>query len=148
MRFNAPILAAALALAASPAAAQEEAAATCLRDTAWGPQIAPWDQKMAFELIREEENRAVVGIRFSPLQGAYAKLFGFFLFEGDCVTQALIVGAFASANDFRNVEELPAGTAVRYHQDYITSATQATLDVTLSPPDYGATRALALGMLH
>jgi len=143
MRCHVPILAIALG-----AAAPGWAAELCLRDTAWGPQLAPYDQKMSFELISRTDERSLVGIRFSPLSGTYAKLFGFFRFEGDCVTRALIVGAFASANDFRNVEDLPKGAPVRYHEDFVTGAGQNTLDVTTRPPAYGTVRALAIGMLE
>ena len=139
-----PILGALLGLAvAAPAHA-----AACLRNTEWEPQVAPWDQKMSLEPLWRRGNRSLVAIRFEPLKGAYAKRFGFFLYNGRCVIKAMTVGAFAAANGGREVNRLPKGATVLYHQDYYAGRRHVTMLVSQEPPDFSTVRAQALDLLR
>jgi len=142
MRSHGPILAALLA-AAVPAHA-----GTCLRDTSWGPQVAPWDQKMSLEPVWRLGGRALVAIRFNPLRGDYAKVYGFFLYDGTCVTKAITVGAFAAANGGRAVDDLPPGAPLLYHEDYFAADRHRTLEVSQDPPDFETVKAQAVDLLR
>ena len=123
------------------------AQSVCLRDTPWGQSVAPHSQRMEFELIERDGDVAIVGIRFSPLEGEFAKLYGFFLHNGDCVVRAVVVGAFASANGARPVESIDGGP-VLYNTDFFADQDQLRIALSEDPPSYESARERALRLLR
>ena len=148
LRASATILGLAVPLAATDLLAQEAAGPACLRDTSWGEVIAPYNQYMEFDVISQFDGKSIVAVEFYPLEGFYAKRFGFFLHNGACVEEAYIVGAFASVNQFTPVEDLPADAEIRFNQDLYTMTSHASLDVSTEAPSYEEARDLALELLN
>lgn len=120
----------------------------CLRDTPWGENVAPHRQKMAFELIEKRGDVSIVGIQFSPLSGKFAKVYGFFRHDGNCIVAGYVVGAFASANGFKTVNFLTRNEDIRYNQDFYTLSSQRRLTVTERAPLYETIKPRALRMLR
>ena len=124
-----------------------QAQSTCLRDTDWAENVAPHQQRMEFDLIEQDGDNSIVSIRFSPLTGEFAKLYGFFLHDGICVVRAYVVGAFASENAAIPVEAIEAPLSVRYNQDYYSADTHLRIGISDSAPDYDASLEQAIKLL-
>ena len=140
------LLCAGICCALSLGAAHAQGA--CLRDTAWGKNIAPHAQKMEFDIIARKDDAAIVGIRFGPMTGDFAKVFGFFLYRGDCVTRAFVIGASAASNGSRSIDDLPEGEAPYFTSDYYSVVAHATLNIFKEPPTYEEARDLAMEYLR
>ncbi len=121
---------------------------SCLRDTPWGENVAPHGQRMEFELIERHGETSIIGIKFTPLSGEFAKLYGFFRHNGDCVVSAYIVGAFSNANSFQSVDTLTRTEDIRYNQDYYTNSSQSRITITELAPRYDVIKPKALKLLR
>lgn len=95
------------------------------------------------EDLLAEGDVLIRAFEFGELVGAYAKVFIFIRFDGDCLTRAVSLGSY----EMTNLVGAPEGGRI-YHLDLYAPDRHATLDFFDALPEYDAIRGRALDALR
>lgn len=116
---------------------------TCA-DQSWRTILAPGPQEFKTRPPLDISGRPTYPVVFGPVEGRFAKVYGFFQRDGNCkISRAVTVGSYARTSEFMlsNGNAGPDGRG--YHADLYLPNKHVTLGFYKAPPSYEEAQALA-----